>query len=113
MQNVIAKIKEEIAERKPYSNEWNVLHQLWDIVAADPKAEQIVAEDLENPDMAFDKLIKKVLSGRPNAVEAMRKICEFYGLSCPEVLPPSAEYTEQTAKSQKRDPDDFDLFDLV
>ena len=103
MQNVIAKIKEEIAERKPYSNEWNVLHQLW----------EIVAEDLENPDMAFDKLIKKVLSGRPNAVEAMRKICDFYGLSCPEVLPPSAEYTERTAKSQKRDPDDFDLFDLV
>ena len=113
MQNVIAKIKEEIAVQKPYSNEWNVLHQLWDVVAADPEAEQIVAEDLENPDMAFDKLIKKVLFGRPNAAEAMQRICEFYGLSCPEVLPPPAEYAERTAKDKKRDPDDLDLFDLV
>lgn len=111
--NAIETVKAALSEKKPYSNDWNVLHQLWDIIAADSAAEQIVAEDLENPDMAFDKLIKKVLSGRPNAVEAMRKICEFYGLSCPEVLPPSAEYTERTAKSQKRDPDDFDLFDLV
>ncbi len=108
--NAIETVKAALSEKKPYSNEWNVLHQLWDIIAADSEAERIVAEDLENPDMAFDKMIKKVLSGRPNAMEAMQKICEFYGLSCPKVLPPPAEYTEQTSKVKKRD---LDLFDLV
>jgi len=108
--NAIETVKTALSEKKPYSNEWNVLHQLWDIIAADSEAERIVAEDLENPDMAFDKIIKKVLSGRPNAMEAMQKICEFYGLSCPSVLPPPAEYTEQTSKVKKRD---LDLFDLV
>lgn len=108
--NAIETVKAALSEKKPYSNEWNVLHQLWDIIAADSEAERIVAEDLENPDMAFDKIIKKVLSDRPNAMEAMQKICEFYGLSCPKVLPPPAEYTEQTSKVKKRD---LDLFDLV
>lgn len=108
--NAIETVKAALSEKKPYSNDWNVLHQLWDIIAADSAAERIVAEDLENPDMAFDKMIKKVLSGRPNAMEAMQKICEFYGLSCPKVLPPPAEYTEQTSKVKKRD---LDLFDLV
>lgn len=108
--NAIETVKAALSEKKPYSNEWNVLHQLWDIIAADSEAERIVAEDLKNPDMAFDKMIKKVLSGRPNAMEAMQKICEFYGLSCPKVLPPPAEYTEQTSKVKKRD---LDLFDLV
>ena len=115
MKNTVEEIKNAMAKEEKCSNRWNVLHQLWDIVAADPEAEKIVSEDLENPDMALDKMVNAVLKHRPDMFEAMKLICEFYGLNCPEEPPIPAEYAGFAKAEPKKTAsfDDVDLFDLL
>ena len=82
---------------------WMVGEQLKDICRREPRCEQIVLEDLSNPDMSLEKCEKKIKewadsqkNGKscvcvpPNVAE--RIIREFYGLGD---APQQAEQPEQ------------------
>jgi hypothetical protein len=75
---------------------WMVGEQLKDICRREPRCEQIVLEDLENPDMSLEKCEQKIKAWAdkqsrngncvcvpPNVAESI--IREFYGLGDGEV----------------------------
>ena len=97
--------------KTPHTNEWNVINQLLDLVEADREAKRIVSGDLENENLSIDNLVRTVLRGRPGPIEVMKKICEFYGLPCPDELPP--EVWRGTATNAPKQQDDMNLFDLL
>lgn len=111
MKNVNEEIKKALEGKTPHTNEWNVINQLLDLVEADREAKRIVSEDLENEELSIRKLVKTVLNGRPGPVEVMKRICDFYGLTCPDVLPP--EVWRGTAAKAPEKQDDMNLFDLL
>lgn len=59
--------------------------------------------------------VEKVLGKRPDMMQAMHLICEFYGITCPEAPPIPAEYAEakKPEVAPKSTLDDVDLFDLL
>lgn len=106
MKNVNEEIKKALEGKTPHTNEWNVINQLLDLVEADREAKRIVSED-----PSIDELVRTVLRGRPGPIEVMKKICDFYGLTCPDELPP--EVWRGTAANAQKQQDDMNLFDLL
>ena len=109
MEKVIEKIREQGKGYKPHSNQWNVMNQLIDIVAADPVAADLVDKDLDVPEMSVTKLVAEITGKRmADPVEVMKAICKFYGLAVPDELPPeywrneSAERSETIARAEKK-----------
>ena len=108
--NVFEKI-EQLQKGKENTAPWMVGEQLKDICRREPRCEQIVLEDLENPDMSLEKCEKKIKAWAdeqkrtgncvcvpPNVAEGI--IREFYGLGDGEVQ----------AQKQSADFLDLDLF---
>ena len=76
---VIAKIREQGKGYKAHGNEWNVMNQLIDLVAVDAAGAELVEKDLDMPEMAVDKLVKKITRARlADPVKVMEEICKFY-----------------------------------
>ena len=89
MKKVIEKIREQGKGYKPHTNQWNVMNQLIDLVAADPAAAELVEKDLDIPEMEVQKIVAEITGKRmADQVEVMKALCRFYGLTVPEELPP-------------------------
>lgn len=108
MKKVIGKIREQGKAYKPHTNQWNVMNQLIDLVAADPAAAELVEKDLDIPEMGVPKIVAEITGKRmADPAEVMKALCNFYGLAVPEELPPEywrhemAERTERTARTEK------------
>lgn len=82
---------EQLQKGKENTAPWMVGEQLKDICRREPRCEQIVLEDLENPDMSLEKCEKEIKAWAdkqkrtgncvcvpPNVAEGI--IREFYGL---------------------------------
>ena len=103
--NVFEKI-EQLQKGKENTPAWMVGEQLKDICRREPRCEQIVLEDLANPDMSLEKCEKQIKAWAdkqrsdgakcvcvpPNVAEGI--IREFYGLG-------KAEETEEQQSGQK------------
>lgn len=103
---------EQLQKGKENTAPWMVGEQLKDICRREPRCEQIVLEDLENPDMSLEKCEKKICEhadelhkktkGKcvcvpPNVAEGI--IREFYGLG--EAEQQNGQQTEQPAAKAK------------
>lgn len=98
MEKVIEKIREQGKGYKLYSNEWNVMNQLIDIVAQDAAAADLVEKDLDIPEMSVPKIVSQITGKRiADPVEVMKAICKFYGLAVPNQLPLEYWRTEKKA----------------
>lgn len=109
MKKVIEKIREQGKEYKPHTNQWNVMNQLIDLVAADPAAAELVEKDLDIPEMGVQKIVAEITGKRiADSVEVMKALCKFYGLAVPEELPPEywrqemAETPQSVSKPQSK-----------
>ncbi|MGI5895174.1 MAG: hypothetical protein ACOX6P_11405 [Candidatus Merdivicinus sp.] len=101
MEKVIEKIREQGKGYKAHSNEWNVMNQLIDLVAADPVAADLVDKDLDVPEMSVKKLVSEITGKRmADPIEVMKAICKFYGLAVPDELPPEYWRTEKKTAPQ-------------
>lgn len=103
---------------KKYSNQWNVMQQLIDIVTDNPDISEIVYQDLQVEEMKLNKMVSKITGKRLSDPEkVMKEICDFYKISCPDYLPPevwrsSIEVHTEPPK-QSPTPSVIDLMDFV
>lgn len=98
LEETLALIAEQGKSYKKHSNEWNVMQQLTDILAANPQSAEIVCEDLQVEEMKLPKLVSKIVGKRiSDPVKVMETICEFYKIPCPEELPPEHWRTKKAA----------------
>lgn len=89
LENAVDCIKIQGKNYKKYSNEWNVMQQLIDIITAQPESAEIVLQDLNVEEMQLTALVASVIKQRlANPYEVMTAICEFYAIPTPEELPP-------------------------
>lgn len=115
--DAIKRINEEISQNsyKKHGNEWNVVNQLIDIIAANPQNADIVLHDLDVEQMNINALVKNVTGkhiGDP--VDVMKAICEFYKIPCPNELPPEYWRSHQSAILQSNAQKvRFSLSDLI
>lgn len=88
LENAVDCIKNQCKDYKKYSNEWNVMQQLIDIITAQPESAEIVLQDLNVEEMQVPALVKKITSKKiANPVEVMNAICDFYSIQKPSELP--------------------------
>ena len=74
---------------KKFSNKWNVMQQLIDIVSVQPDSAEIVLQDLKATEMNLHALTSKITGKRlADPLEVMKAICDFYKIPCPDTLPP-------------------------
>lgn len=98
LEDTLALIREQGKTYRKHSNEWNVMQQLIDILAADPQSAEIVYQDLQVEEMKLPKLVSKVTGKRiADPKEVMRVICDFYKIPCPAELPPEHWRTNKAA----------------
>ena len=103
LEETLALISEQGQQYKKHSNEWNVMNQLIDILAAQPESAAIVYEDLQVEEMKLPKLVERIVRKRmADPVEIMKAICDFYGISCPAELPPEHWRAEIAGKPASR-----------
>lgn len=89
MNKVIDEIYKQGKDYKKHTNEWNVMQQLVDIIAAQPKCAEIVEQDLKIKEMDLAHLVKQITGKRmSDPIEVMKAICKFYSIDCPDELPP-------------------------
>ena len=85
----IAEINRQGKSYKPYTNQWNVMQQLIDIVSAQPDSAQIVLNDLAVKEMNLGAIVSRVTGKRlADPRKVMEEICDFYKIPCPKELPP-------------------------
>ena len=100
LEKLLEEINSQGADYKKFSNRWNVMQQLIDIVTVQPESAEIVLQDIKLKDMNLLALVNKITGKRladPEAV--MKKICDFYKIPCPAELPPEA--WRQSGKAEK------------
>lgn len=107
LENAVNCIKNQGKDYKKYSNEWNVMQQLIDIITAQPESAEIVLQDLNVEEMQVPALVKKITSKKiANPVEVMNAICDFYSIQKPSELPPEVWRKNSTSpaptKSEKQ-----------
>lgn len=107
LENAVDCIKNQGKDYKKYSNEWNVMQQLIDIITAQPENAEIVLQDINVEEMQLTALVKKITSKKiANPVEVMNTICDFYAIPKPSELPPEVWRMNSTsptpAKSEKQ-----------
>ena len=106
MKKVIGKIREQGKAYKPHTNQWNVMNQLIDLVAADPAAAELVEKDLDIPEMGVPKIVAEITGKRmADPVEVMKALCRFYSLAVPEELPPEYWRHELAKRTEKAAPE--------
>lgn len=98
LENAVDCIKTQGKNYEKYSNEWNVMQQLIDIITAQPESAEIVLQDLNVKEMQVPALVKKITSERiANPVEVMNAICNFYSIPKPSELPPEVWRTNNAS----------------
>lgn len=89
LENAVECIKTQGKNYKKYSNEWNVMQQLIDIITAQPESAEIVLQDLKIKEMQLNALVASVINQRlADPYKVMTAICEFYAIPTPDELPP-------------------------
>lgn len=89
LEKVIAEINKQGKDYKKYSNKWNVMQQLIDIVSYQPECVEIVLQDLSVKEMNLSSLVGKITGKRmADPYEIVKEICKFYAIECPSELPP-------------------------
>ena len=89
LSRLIEEINNQGKSLKKFSNEWNVMQQLIDIVSFEPDCAEIVWQDIQIKEMNLKSLISKITAKHmANPYEIVEVICQFYGIDCPEELPP-------------------------
>lgn len=96
----LAMLEEQQTKVQPRSPQWMVGEQLKDICRHEPLCAELIAQDLENPEMFIteaEKQIKKFADkhktgnfGCVTPAEADRILREFYGLPSPHGEPEAA-----------------------
>lgn len=107
LENAVDCIKTQGKNYKKYSNEWNVMQQLIDIITEQPESAEIVLQDLNVEEMQLTALVASVIKQRlANPYEVMTAICEFYAIPTPDELPPEVWRMNNTSpastKSEKQ-----------
>lgn len=107
LENAVDCIKTQGKNYKKYSNEWNVMQQLIDIITAQPESAEIVLQDLNVKEMQLTALVQKITGKRlADPMKVMEEICEFYAIPTPEELPPEVWRMNSTSpaptKSEKQ-----------
>ncbi len=98
LENAVNCIKTQGKNYKKYSNEWNVIQQLIDIITVQPESAEIVLQDLNVEEMQVPALVKKITSKRiANPIEVMNAICDFYSIPKPSELPPEVWRTNNAS----------------
>lgn len=92
IREAISKLQEQQSKVKERSAPWMVAEQLKDICRREPHSAELIARDLENPDMGIIQAEKKIKAfadahktGSFSCVtpeESDRILREFYGLGC-------------------------------
>lgn len=102
LNEVIAEINLQGKNYTQFSNDWNVMQQLIDILAYMPESAEIVLQDLKIEEMQLTALVKKITGKRlADPMKVMEEICDFYKIDVPDVLPP--EYWRgQAAETAKK-----------
>ena len=90
IQEAIRKLREQQSKVKERSPQWMVAQQLMDLVRAEPECAELLAQDLEVPEMSIveaEKKIKAYSDGHKTGnffcvtpEESDRILREFYGL---------------------------------
>lgn len=98
----IARLEEQQERVKARSPQWLVAEQLKDICSHEPQSAELIAQDLENPEMSITMAEKKIKAfadthktgnfAGVTPAESDRILREFYGLPDPasEPDPPAA-----------------------
>lgn len=107
LENAVNCIKNQGKDYKKYSNEWNVMQQLIDIITAQPESAEIVLQDLKIKEMQLNALVASVMNQRlADPYKIMTAICEFYSIPKPSELPPEVWRMNSTSpastKSEKQ-----------
>ena len=97
MERAIMMLEEQQSKVPPRSPQWMVGEQLKDICRREAQCAELIAQDLENPDMSItgaEKKVKAFADGHRTGnfacvtpAEAERILREFYGLPAPEEKP--------------------------
>lgn len=91
LQQCIDEINKQGEKYSRFSNRWNVMQQLIDIVSVQPDSAEIVLQDLQVSEMSLNALTNKITGRRlADPFEVMKTICDFYKIPCPDTLPPEA-----------------------
>lgn len=89
LKQLLEEIKKQGAKYSKFSNQWNVMQQLIDIVSVQPDSAEIVLQDLKVNEMSLTALVSKITGKRlADPFEVMKTICDFYKIPCPDTLPP-------------------------
>lgn len=98
LENAVNCIKNQGKNYKKYSNEWNVMQQLIDIITAQPESAEIVLQDLKIKEMQLNALVASVINQRlADPYKVMTAICEFYAIPTPDELPPEVWRTNNAS----------------
>lgn len=113
LKKLIEEIEKQGESFAEFTNEWNVMQQLVDIVSYQPESADIVFQDIKIDEMNLDALAKKVTGKRiGNPKRVMEMICDFYKIPCPDNLPPEMWRNEINKSSSSTVPV-VDLIDLL
>lgn len=89
LNEVIAEINLQGKNYTNFSNNWNVMQQLIDILAYMPESAEIVLQNLKIKEMQLTALVQKITGKRlADPMKVMEEICDFYKIEVPDVLPP-------------------------
>lgn len=107
LNEAIAEIELQGKNYTKFSNNWNVMQQLIDILAYMPESAEIVLQDLKIKEMQLTALVQKITGKRlADPMKVMEEICEFYAIPTPEELPPEVWRMNSTSpaptKSEKQ-----------
>ncbi len=107
----INKINEQGKDFQKFSNEWNVMQQLIDILTVQKTSAEIVYQDLDIKEMQLTALVDKVVKKRlSDPYKVMEEICKFYSIPVPEELPPEV-WRNASNPASKNEP--INLLDLI
>lgn len=89
LNEAIAEIELQGKNYTKFSNNWNVMQQLIDILAYMPESAEIVLQNLKIEEMQLTALVQKITGKRlADPMKVMEEICDFYKIEVPDVLPP-------------------------
>lgn len=118
LNKVIEEINAQGKSFKKFSNEWNVMQQLIDIISFQPACAEIVYQDLQIEEMKLPKLVNKIVGKKiADPYKVMEEICSFYSVPCPAVLPPeiwrTAEENSASGTTPIQSSEPISLLDLL
>ena len=115
--NAIEEIKKQGKSFAKFTNKWNVMQQLIDIVSVQPDCAEIVYQDLQIKEMNLSCLANKIIGQRlADPFKVMQEICKFYAIACPKELPPEVwrnKTSATTAETVSKPSEPLSLLDLM